>query len=79
MYYKQMKKLKLILWLKNSNLKINAELTQISRFLNLEELDLTIDWFEANEIILDKKLILIGKKRINLKSFRIECRDVFKA
>jgi hypothetical protein len=61
MYYKQMRKLKLILWLENSNLNINAELTQISRFVNLEELDLTIDWFETNEIMLDKELILIGK------------------
>jgi hypothetical protein len=54
-------KLKLILWLQNSNLKTNAELTQISRFVNLEELNLTIDWFETNEIMLDKELILIGK------------------
>ncbi len=78
MHYKQMRKLKLILWLQNSNLKINAVLTQILRFVNLEELDLIIDWFKTNEIMLDKEFILIGKKSINLKSFRIKCRDVFK-
>jgi hypothetical protein len=73
-----MRKLKLILWLENSNLNIKAELTQISRFINLEEFYLTTYWFETNEIMLDKELILIGKKCINLKSLRIECRDVFK-
>jgi hypothetical protein len=78
MYYKQMRKLKLILWLKNSNLNVNAELTQISRFVNLEELDLTIEWFETNEIMFDKEFKLIGKKCKNLKSLRIECREVFK-
>jgi hypothetical protein len=67
-----MRKLKLILWLESSNLKIKAELIQISRFVNLEELDLNIDWFQINEIMLDKELILIGKKCINLKSFRID-------
>jgi hypothetical protein len=51
LYYKQMRKLKFILWLESSNLKIKAELIQISRFVNLEELDLNIDRFQINEIM----------------------------
>jgi len=78
LYYKQIRKLRIILWIEALNLNLTAELTQISHFLKLEKLDLIINGFETNEKILGKELILIGKKCINLRSFRIESKYLFK-
>jgi len=62
--------LKIILWLKIPNNEIKKELRQS------KSMDLTLELYRR-DLIIDEELILIGKKCTKMKSFSIDCKDIF--